>query len=190
MKSIWSINSGKGDKMFCLYHTFDEYSSYGMYEKTVHITNLSTDYDKAVIVAKALYKSHSDKFSKLYIPHKWQLEEIKRDGTADQVVNPVIQKNDEPVITYPASSFVGAVGETVSLTLGVTDSFYFDGAYGRSLCTKFVDLSHNIYTTYSSAKFVRELTVGDTIYCTAEVSAHKNYQEEKTTTIKKVKGAN
>tara|TARA_R110001606_G_scaffold150157_1_gene290172 strand:+ start:224 stop:796 length:573 start_codon:yes stop_codon:yes gene_type:complete len=190
MKSIWSINSGEGNKMFCLYHTFDEYSSYGMYEKTVHITNLSTDYDKAVIVAKSLYKSHADRFSKLYIPLEWKLEEITRDGIDDQVAKTVIRQNDEPKVSYPTSSHVGAVGEIISLTLGVTDSFYFDGSFGSTLCTKFVDQSHNIYSTYSSAKFIRELTVGDTIYCTAEVSSHSNYQEEKTTTIKKLKGAN
>jgi len=101
MKSIWSINSGEGNKMFCLYHTFDEYTSYGMYEKTIHITNLSTDYDKAVMVAKSLYKSHADRFSKLYIPFKWQLEKITRDGTTDQEVKPIIVQNDKPKINYP-----------------------------------------------------------------------------------------
>ena len=114
MKSIWSINSGEGNKMFCLYHTFDEYSSYGMYEKTVHITNLSTDYDKAVIVAKALYKSHADRFSKLFIPSKWDLQKITRDGTTDQDVKPVIYQDDQPKVSYPSSSFIGSVGETVS----------------------------------------------------------------------------
>jgi hypothetical protein len=190
MKSIWSINSGEGNKMFCLYHTFDEYSSYGMYEKTVHITNLSTDYDKAVIVAKALYKSHADKFSKLFIPSKWDLQKIIKDGSSEKRTKPVFYQDDEPKVSYPSSSFIGAVGETVSLRLGVTDSFYFDGYFGRSLCTKFVDVNHNVYTTYASSKFVRELTVGDTIHCTAEVKDHKNYDEEKTTIIKNVKGAN
>jgi len=189
MKSIWSINSGEGNKMFCLYHTFDEYSSYGMYEKTVHITNLSTDYDKAVIVAKALYKSHADRFSKLFIPSKWDLQKITRDGTTDQDVKTVIYQDDQPKVSYPSSSFIGSVGETVSLRLGVTDSFYFDGYFGTSLCTKFVDTNHNVYTTYASSKFVRELTVGDTINCIAEVKDHKNYDEEKTTIIKNVKGA-
>lgn len=133
MKSIWSINSGEGNKMFCLYHTFDEYTSYGMYEKTIHITNLSTDYDKAVMVAKSLYKSHADRFSKLFIPSKWQLEKINRDGTTDQEVKPIIQQNDKPKINYPLSDKVGNVGEIKKLTLGVTDSFTFDGRFWKNI---------------------------------------------------------
>ena len=173
MKSIWSINSGEGNKMFCLYHTFDEYTSYGMYEKTVHITNLSTDYDKAVMVAKSLYKSHADRFSKLFIPSKWQLEKINRDGTTDQEVKPIIQQNDKPKINYPLSDKVGNVGEIKKLTLGVTDSFTFDGRFGKTLVTKFVDADHDIFVSFSQAKFMWTLNVGDTVYCTAEIKGHK-----------------
>ncbi len=173
MKSIYTINSGEGNKMFCLYHTFDEYTSYGMYEKTIHITNLSTDYDKAVMVAKCLYETHKDTNSKLYIPYKWKLEEITRDGTADQEVKPVIQQNDEPKINYPLSDKVGNIGETKKLTLGVTDSFTFDGHFGKTLVTKFVDADHDIFVSFSQAKFMWTLNVGDTVYCTAEIKGHK-----------------
>lgn len=173
MKSIYTINSGEGNKMFCLYHTFDEYTSYGMYEKTIHITNLSTDYDKAVMVAKCLYETHKDTNSKLYIPHKWQLEQITRDGTSDKKVEPRVQQNDEPKINYPLSDKVGNIGETKKLTLGVTDSFTFDGRFGKTLVTKFVDADHDIFVSFSQAKFMWTLNVGDTVYCTAEIKGHK-----------------
>jgi len=173
MKSIYTINSGEGNKMFCLYHTFDEYTSYGMYEKTIHITNLSTDYDKAVMVAKCLYETHKDTNSKLHIPHKWQLEQITRDGTADKKVEPRVQQNDEPKINYPLSDKVGNIGETKKLTLGVTDSFTFDGRFGKTLVTKFVDAGHDIFVSFSQAKFMWTLNVGDTVYCTAEIKGHK-----------------
>ena len=178
MKSIYSINSGEGNKMYCLYHTFDQYTSYGMYEKTVHITNLSTDYDKAVMVAKCLYKTHKDTNSKLYIPLKWQLEEIKRDGTADKKVEPIIQETTEPKIQYPLSEKVANIGEIKKLTLGVTDSFTFDGRFGKCLCTKFIDADHNIFISFSQAKFMWTLNVGDTVYCTAEIKGHKRVYDE------------
>jgi|TARA_B110000483_G_scaffold180440_1_gene213364 hypothetical protein len=184
--SKYIIGSGSKNRMYCLYHSFDDYSSSGLIPRCHHVSNLSTDYSKAISKAKQIAQPDWN----LIISKKPViLDDIVRDGSSKKPTYNNFYV-DEPVVTYPASSFVGAVGETVSLTLGVTDSFYFDGSFGSTLCTKFVDLSHNIYTTYSSAKFVRELTVGDTIYCTAEVSAHSNYQEEKTTTIKKVKGAN
>jgi len=194
MKSIYTINSGRDNKMFCLYHTFDEYSSYGMYEKTIHITNLSTDYDKAVIVAKCLYETHKDTNSKLHIPHKWELEEITRDGTADKKVEPIVQETTKPEIEYPLSEKVANVGETKKLTLGVTDSFTFDGRFGRSLCTKFIDADHNVFISFSQSKFMWTLNVGDTVYCTAEIKAHKNVGDEDNiiyeTHLTKIKGVN
>jgi len=194
MKSIYSINSGEGNKMYCLYHTFDQYTSYGMYEKTVHITNLSTDYDKAVIVAKCLYETHKDTNSKLYIPLKWQLEEITRDGTADKKVEPIVQETIKPEIEYPLSEKVANVGEIKKLTLGVTDSFTFDGRFGRSLCTKFIDADHDIFVSFSQSKFMWTLNVGDTVYCTAEIKAHKNVGDEDNiiyeTHLTKIKGVN
>jgi len=177
MKSIYTINSGRDNKMFCLYHTFDEYSSYGMYEKTIHITNLSTDYDKAVIVAKCLYETHKDTNSRLHIPHKWELEEITRDGTADKKVEPIVQETKKPEIEYPLSNPVGAIGEKGDLTLGVTDSFTFDGRFGRTLVTKFVDADHNIFISFSQARFMWKINVGDTVYCTAEIKGHKKEKD-------------
>lgn len=195
MKSIYSINSGEGNKMFCLYHTFDQYTSYGMYEKTIHITNLSTDYDKAVIVAKCLYETHKDTNSKLYIPLKWQLEEITRDGTADKKVEPIVQETTKPEIEYPLSEKVANVGEIKKLTLGVTDSFTFDGRFGRSLCTKFIDADHNVFISFSQSKFMWTLNVGDTVYCTAEIKGHKQEYDENDniiyeTHLTKIKGIN
>tara|TARA_R110002020_G_C16090774_1_gene757876 strand:- start:273 stop:773 length:501 start_codon:yes stop_codon:yes gene_type:complete len=166
-----------------------------MYEKTVHITNLSTDYDKAVMVAKCLYKTHKDTNSKLYIPLKWQLEEIKRDGTADKKVEPIIQETTEPKIQYPLSEKVANIGEIKKLTLGVTDSFTFDGRFGKCLCTKFIDADHNIFISFSQAKFMWTLNVGDTVYCTAEIKGHKQeYDEDMNviyeTHLTKIKGVN
>jgi len=165
-----------------------------MYEKTVHITNLSTDYDKAVIVAKCLYETHKDTNSKLYIPLKWQLEEITRDGTADKKVEPIVQETIKPEIEYPLSEKVANVGEIKKLTLGVTDSFTFDGRFGRSLCTKFIDADHDIFVSFSQSKFMWTLNVGDTVYCTAEIKAHKNVGDEDNiiyeTHLTKIKGVN
>ena len=184
--SRYIIASGSTNKMYCLYHSFDGYSSTGLIPKCHHVSNLSTDDCKAVSKSKQI--ANPD-WNLIITKTPIQLDAIVRDGSSKKPIynNFYIE---EPQVTYPTSSHVGAVGEIISLTLGVTDSFYFDGSFGSTLCTKFVDQSHNIYSTYSSAKFVRELTVGDTIYCTAEVSSHSNYQEDKTTTIKKVKGLN
>ena len=178
MKSIYSINSGEGNKMFCLYHTFDQYTSYGMYEKTVHITNLSTDYDKAVVVAKCLYETHKDTNSKLHIPQKWELEEITRDGTADKKVEPVIVEKTEPKIQFPLSQKVGKVDETKTFTLGVTESFTFKGNFGTTLLTKFVDVDHNEFISFSQAKFMWKLKQGDTVFCTAKVKKHQYDYDE------------
>ena len=184
--SKYIIASGSKNRMYCLYHSFDDYSPHGLIGRCHHVSNLSIDYSKAIAKAKDIAQPD---WNLIISKNPVQLDDIVRDGSSNKsTYNDVYV--DEPVVTYPTSSHVGAVGETISLSLGVTDSFYFDGAYGSTLCTKFVDLLHNVYTTYSSSKFVRELTVGDTVYCTAEVSSHSNYQEEKTTTIKKLKGAN
>ena len=178
MKSIYSINSGEGNKMFCLYHTFDQYTSYGMYEKTVHITNLSTDYDKAVIVAKALYNTYKSTTSKLHIPSKWELNEITRDGTTEKKVEPVIVEKTEPKIQFPLSHKVGNVDETKTFTLGVTESFTFKGNFGVTLLTKFVDAYHNEFISFSQAKFMWNLKQGDTVYCTAKVKKHQYDYDE------------
>tara|TARA_R110000744_G_C19233207_1_gene548405 strand:+ start:43 stop:606 length:564 start_codon:yes stop_codon:yes gene_type:complete len=184
--SKYIIASGSKNRMYCLYHSFDDYSPHGLIGRCHHVSNLSIDYSKAIAKAKDIAQPD---WNLIISKTPVQLDEIVKDGSSKAPTYNYVYV-DEPKVTYPTSSFVGAIGDTVSLTLGVTDSFYFDGAYGSTLCTKFVDQSHNIYSTYSSAKFVRELTVGDTIYCSAEVSSHSNYQEEKTTTIKKLKGAN
>ena len=52
MTNVYSIGSGRQNKMFCLYITFTEYRSYGCFERTHHVANLSTDYQKAVAKAK------------------------------------------------------------------------------------------------------------------------------------------
>ena len=84
MKSIYSIGSGRQNKMFCLYHTFMEHRSYGSFERTHHVANLSTDYQKAVTKAKSIFKKYDDDNTKLVINEEWELNEIKRDGTSDQ----------------------------------------------------------------------------------------------------------
>lgn len=195
MKSIYSISSGEGNKMWCLYHTFDEYTSYGMYQKTVHITNLSTDYDKAVVVAKALYNTHKTTISKLHIPSKWELNEITRDGTTEKKVEPVIVEKTEPKIQFPLSHKVGNVDETKTFTLGVTESFTFKGNFGVTLLTKFVDAYHNEFISFSQAKFMWNLKQGDTVYCTAKVKKHQyDYDENNNliwqTHLGNIKGAN
>ena len=83
MTSVYSIGSGRQNKMFCLYHTFMEYRSYGSFERTHHVANLSTDYQKAVAKAKSIFKEYKDN-SKLVIQEEWELNEIKRDGTSEQ----------------------------------------------------------------------------------------------------------
>lgn len=172
MKSIYTIKSGRGNAMFCLYHTFDECRSYGVVELTHHIANLSTNYEKAVAKAKALYKEYKGQYSQLVIGEEWELREIKRLGTTESKVIPAVEEITKPQIEYPSSKKVGTIGHIEELTLGVTDSFTFDGRFGRGLCTKFVDANHNVFVSFSKAKFVYSLTVGDTIHCTAEIKDH------------------
>jgi hypothetical protein len=195
MKSIYSINSGEGNKMYCLYHTFDDYRSYGVFEKTHHVANLSTNFNKAVTKAKNLFKEIKDQNSKLIIGNEWELNEIKRDGTADKKVKPIIQENTEPKIEYPLSHKVGNVDETKTFTLGVTESFTFKGNFGTTLCTKLVDSFHNEFISFSQAKFMWELKQGDTVYCTAKVKKHQyDYDENNNliwqTHLGNIKGVN
>jgi len=195
MKSIYSINSGEGNKMFCLYHTFDDYRSYGVFEKTHHVANLSTNFKKAVTKAKNLFKEIKGQNSKLIIGNEWELNEIKRDGTADKKVKPIIEETTEPKIQYPLSEKVANIGEIKKFTLGVTDSFTFDGRFGKCLCTKFIDADHDIFISFSQAKFMWTLNVGDTVYCTAEIKGHKQeYDEDMNviyeTHLTKIKGVN
>ena len=44
-----------------------EYRSYGSFETTHHVANLSTDYQKAVTKAKSIFKEYEDN-TKLVIP--------------------------------------------------------------------------------------------------------------------------
>ena len=52
--SRYIIASGSTNKMYCLYHSFDGYSSTGLIPKCHHVSNLSTDYCKAVSKAKQI----------------------------------------------------------------------------------------------------------------------------------------
>ena len=84
MTNVYSIGSGRQNKMFCLYITFTEYRSYGCFEKTHHVANLSTDYKKAVAKAKSIFEEYKDN-SKLVIQEEWELNEIKRDAEANNL---------------------------------------------------------------------------------------------------------
>ena len=119
-----------------------------------------------------------DQNSKLIISNEWELNEIKRDGTADKKVKPIIVENTEPKIEYPLSHKVGNVDETKTFTLGVTESFTFKGNFGTTLLTKFVDSFHNEFISFSQAKFMWTLNVGDTVYCTTEIKGHKQEYDE------------
>tara|TARA_R100000654_G_scaffold31458_1_gene56338 strand:- start:251 stop:838 length:588 start_codon:yes stop_codon:yes gene_type:complete len=195
MKSIYSINSGEGNKMYCLYHTFDDYRSYGVFQKTHHVRNLSTNFNKAITKAKNLFEEIKGENSKLIIGNEWELEEITRDGTADKKVEPVIVEKTEPIIQFPLSQKVGNVDEIKTFALGVTESFTFKGNFGTTLLTKFVDAYHNEFISFSQAKFMWNLKQGDTVYCTAKVKKHQyDYDENNNliwqTHLGNIKGVN
>ena len=196
MKSVYSIGSGRQNKMFCLYITFTEYRSYGSFERTHHVANLSTDYKKAVTKAKSIFKKYDDDNTKLVINQEWELNEIKRDGTSDQKntyeFEPIHCEEEKQV--FPISQKVGVKGDKVQLNLGVTDAFNFQSRFGSSRCVKFVDVNHNEYITFSTSKFAYSLNEGDTIFCEAEIGGHKDdYDDDnnkyQTTILKKMKGS-
>ena len=195
MTNVYSIGSGRQNKMFCLYITFTEYRSYGCFEKTHHVANLSTDYQKAVAKAKSIFKEYKDN-SKLVIQEEWELNEIKRDGTSEQknTYERCSDKVEEETQLFPLSKKVGAKGDKVQLNLGVTDAFSFRSRFGSSRCIKFVDANHNEYITFSSSNFAYSLDEGDTVFCEAEIGGHKkDYAEDLreyfVTTLKRVKFA-
>ena len=195
MTNVYSIGSGRQNKMFCLYITFTEYRSYGCFEKTHHVANLSTDYQKAVAKAKSIFKEYKDN-SKLVIQEEWELNEIKRDGTSEQknTYERCSDKVEEETQLFPLSKKVGAKGDKVQLNLGVTDAFSFRSRFGSSRCIKFVDANHNEYITFSTSNFAYSLDEGDTVFCEAEIGGHKkDYAEDLreyfVTTLKRVKFA-
>ena len=195
MTNVYSIGSGRQNKMFCLYITFTEYRSYGCFEKTHHVANLSTDYQKAVAKAKSIFKEYKDN-SKLVIQEEWELNEIKRDGTSEQknTYERCSDKVEEETQLFPLSKKVGAKGDKVQLNLGVTDAFSFQSRFGSSRCIKFVDANHNHYITFSTSNFAYSLDEGDTVFCEAEIGGHKkDYAEDLreyfVTTLKRVKFA-
>jgi len=172
--SKYVIGSGSKNKMYCLYHSFDDYSPFGLRNRCHHVANLSTDYNKAVNKAKNI----ADPNWNLIISEKpFELNKITRNGTTEKKVKPVIVENIEPKIEYPLSKPVGNAGETREFTLGVTDSFTFDGRFGRTLVTKFVDADHNIFISFSQARFMWKINIGDTVYCTAEIKGHKKEKD-------------
>lgn len=196
MTNVYSIGSGRQNKMYCLYYTFMEYKSYGSFERTHHVANLSTSYDKAVAKAKSLYETYKTEYTKLVLNKKWDLDEIVRDGSSKKnntfEFAPSVQ---EEVQVFPTSQKVGSEGEKLQLTLGVTDAFGFKSRFGYSRCIKFVDVDHNEYIIFSSSKLAYELSEGDTLHCEAVV---KGYQSEKdyeknvevfTTILTKLKGS-
>ena len=197
MTNVYSIGSGRQNKMFCLYITFTEYRSYGCFEKTHHVANLSTDYKKAVAKAKSIFEEYKDN-SKLVIKEEWELNEIKRDGTSEQKNTytsercPYVAEKETQI--FPLSKKVGAKGDKVQLNLGVTDAFSFRSRFGSSRCVKFVDANHNQYITFSTSNFAYSLDEGDTVLCEAEIGGYKkDYTEDLreyfVTTLKRVKVA-
>jgi len=195
MTNVYSIGSGRQNKMFCLYITFTEYRSYGCFEKTHHVANLSTDYQKAVTKAKSIFEEYKDN-SKLVIQEEWELNEIKRDGTSEQRNTYTYERcpyvAEEETQIFPLSKKVGAKGDKVQLNLGVTDAFSFQSRFGSSRCVKFVDVNHNEYITFSTSKFAYSLDEGDTIFCEAEIGGHQdNYDDDnnkyQNTILKKMK---
>ena len=196
MTNVYSIGSGRQNKMFCLYITFTEYRSYGCFEKTHHVANLSTDYQKAVTKAKSIFEEYKDN-SKLVIQEEWELNEIKRDGSSEQKNTYAYERcpyvAEEETQTFPLSKKVGVKGDKVQLKLGVTDAFSFKSRFGSSRCVKFVDVNHNEYITFSTSKFAYSLDEGDTIFCEAEIGGHQdNYDDDnnkyQNTILKKMKG--
>ena len=195
MTNVYSIGSGRQNKMFCLYISFTEYRSYGCFERTHHVANLSTDYQKAVAKAKSIFEEYKDN-SKLVIQEEWELNEIKRDGTSEQknTYERCSDKVEEETQLFPLSKKVGAKGDKVQLNLGVTDAFSFQSRFGSSRCIKFVDANHNHYITFSTSNFAYSLDEGDTVFCEAEIGGHKkDYAEDLreyfVTTLKRVKVA-
>ena len=195
MTNVYSIGSGRQNKMFCLYISFTEYRSYGCFERTHHVANLSTDYQKAVAKAKSIFEQYKDN-SKLVIQEEWELNEIKRDGTSEQknTYERCSDKVEEETQLFPLSKKVGAKGDKVQLNLGVTDAFSFQSRFGSSRCIKFVDANHNHYITFSTSNFAYSLDEGDTVFCEAEIGGHKkDYAEDLreyfVTTLKRVKFA-
>ena len=197
MTNVYSIGSGRQNKMCCLYITFTEYWSYGCFEKTHHVANLSTDYQKAVAKAKSIFEQYKDN-SKLVIQEEWELNEIKRDGTSEQKNThtyercPYVAEKETQI--FPLSKKVGAKGDKVQLNLGVTDAFSFQSRFGSSRCIKFVDANHNHYITFSTSNFAYSLDEGDTVFCEAEIGGYKkDYTEDLreyfVTTLKRVKVA-
>ena len=175
MTNVYSIGSGRQNKMFCLYITFTEYRSYGCFEKTPHVANLSTDYQKAVTKAKSIFEEYKDN-SKLVIQEEWELNEIKRDGSSAQknTYERCSDKVEEETQLFPLSKKVGAKGDKVQLNLGVTDAFSFQSRFGSSRCIKFVDANHNHYITFSTSNFAYSLDEGDTVFCEAELGGYQN----------------
>ena len=174
--SKYIIGSGSKNKMYCLYHSFDDYSPFGLRNRCHHVANLSTDYDKAVNKAKNI----ADPNWNLIISEKpFELNKITRNATTENKLPKAefVEEIKEPKIEYPLSKPVGNAGETREFTLGVTDSFTFDGRFGRTLVTKFVDADHNIFISFSQAKFMWKINVGDTVYCTAEIKGHKKEKD-------------
>ena len=175
--SKYIIGSGSKNKMYCLYHSFDDYSPFGLRNRCHHVANLSTDYDKAVSKAKNI----ADSSWNLIISEKpFELNKITRNGTTEKKLPKVefVEEIKEPKIEYPLSKPIGNAGETREFTLGVTDSFTFDGRFGRTLVTKFIDADHNIFISFSQAKFMWKINIGDTVYCTAEIKGHKPERNE------------
>ena len=195
MTNVYSIGSGRQNKMFCLYISFTEYRSYGCFERTHHVANLSTDYQKAVAKAKSIFEEYKDN-SKLVIQEEWELNEIKRDGTSEQknTYERCSDKVEEETQLFPLSKKVGAKGDKVQLNLGVTDAFSFQSRFGSARCIKFVDANHNHYITFSTSNFAYSLDEGDTVLCEAEIGGYKkDYTEDLreyfVTTLKRVKVA-
>ena len=181
MKSVYSIGSGSQNKMFCLYHTFTEYRSYGSFERTHHVANLSTNYEKAIAKAKSIFKKYDDNNTRLVIQKEWELNEIKRDGLPDQKntykFEPI--KCEEEKQVFPLSQKVGVKGDKIHLNLGVSDAFSFQGRFGYCRCVKFVDSKHNEYITFSTSNFIGSLNVGDTVFCETTIKFHKaDYDED------------
>ena len=185
--SKYYISSGRQTKMFTLRYHAKAWCGFSkmMVEKSYHLTNLSTDWNKAVAKAKNLIGDN------LLEGESFDLNKIIRNGRIWKRPTMIecYQDNDEwlpkkswfkPSVTFP-SKFIGEVGEEIYVDLTVVDYFTFNTQFGLCTIKKFKDDNGNIFTTTSDKQFFYDLNIGDSVCMKVKVKQHKEYRGENQT---------
>ena len=82
-----------------------------------------------------------------------------------------------------ASEWLGDIGDKLEIDVLVTEKFGFEGRYGYSKCIKMIDDNYNQIISFTTAKWINDVSDGDRIKISGIVKQHNVVDDSKCNTI-------